>query len=272
MQVGDAAIGIDHRQRGPLGVQRVDVRLDGGLLIGGQFIELRIQIADAVIRLETNRLQSGRMFLEDGRIKDAYAMAEDDGIAHLHHGGFHVQRKEDALLTGLGHFARHELAQRMGAHHAGINHLALEQRQVVLEHRRFTVAFQLNAHRAGRSHYVRLFAAVKIAAVHVRHVAFGIGRPRAHRVRVLLRVRLHRRGHAPIGIALAQHRIHRTAQHLRIPRADILLCIRLRLLRKVRHRKSIRLQLLNRRHQLRDGRADVRQLDDVRLGRLGQLA
>ena len=119
---------------------------------------------------------------------------------------------------------------------------------------------------------MRLFGAVKIAAVHVRHVAFGIGRPRAHGVRVLLRVRLHRCRHAPIGIALAQNGVHRAAQHLRITRADILLRIGLRILREIRHGKTIALQLLNRRHQLRDRCADIRQLDDVRLRRLGQLA
>ena len=96
-------------------------------MIGGQFIELGVQIADAVVRFKANRLQRRRMLLQHGFIKHTHTMAEDDGIAHLHHRGLHVQRKENALLTGLGHLALDKLAQRLGAHHAGIDHLALEQ-------------------------------------------------------------------------------------------------------------------------------------------------
>ena len=51
-----------------------------------------------------------------------------------------------------------------------------------------------------------------------------------------------------------------------------LLLVRLRVVRVVRDVVARVLELLDRRLQLRDRGADVRQLDDVRLGRLGQLA
>ena len=64
--------------------------------------------------------------------------------------------------------------------------------------------------------------------------------------------------------ALPLHRVVRRARRL--------LLVGLRVLRVVGHRVARRLQLLDRRLELRDRRADVRQLDDVGLGRGGQLA
>ena len=199
-------------------------------------------------------------------------MAENNGVAHLHHGGFHVQREENALLLGIGDLSRHEFAQRPGAHHAGINHLAFEQCEAVLKYGGFAVSLQFDADIAGCGHHVRLFTAIEIAIVHVRHVAFGISRPRAHRVRVLLGKRLHWCCHAAIGIAFAQNRIHRRTKHLRVTLAHRLFLISLWFLGEVRHGKAIRLQFLNGRDQLRDRGADIRQFDDVRLGRGGQFA
>ena len=175
MQVGDADIRIDHRQRGPLGVQRVNVRLDGGLLVVGKFAELGVQITDAIVRFHANRVQRLGVFLKNVRVKDTHAMAKNDGVGNLHHRRLQVQRKQHTPLAGISNLARHKLTQRRRAHHCRINHFARQQTEAVLKHRRLAVAFQLNAHLAGRGHHVRLFATIKIATVHVRHMCFGIG-------------------------------------------------------------------------------------------------
>jgi hypothetical protein len=91
-------------------------------------------------------------------------------------------------------------------------------------------------------------------------------------VRVLARVFLDRRGDTPIGVAFAQHRIHGAAQHARVSRLDRFLGVVLRVFRVVGNGVPLRLQLVDRRLELRHRGADVRQLDDVGLGRLRQLA
>ena len=78
--------------------------------------------------------------------------------------------------------------------------------------------------------------------------------------------------HAAIGVAFAQHRIHGAAQHLRVARLDRLLRVVLRIFRIVGNRVALLLQFLDRGLQLRHRRADVRQLDDVGVGRLGEFA
>ncbi len=89
---------------------------------------------------------------------------------------------------------------------------------------------------------------------------------------VRLRVLLDGTGDAAIGVAFTQHRIDCAAEHLRVPRLDISLGIALRFFRVIGQIVALRLQLLDRGLQLRDRRADVRQLDDVGLGCLHQLA
>ncbi len=106
----------------------------------------------------------------------------------------------------------------------------------------------------------------------MRYVRPGLGAPRPHRVRVVPRVLLHRRGDASIRIALAQNRVDGAAENLRVAGADVSLGVTVRLFRVVRDVEALRLQLLDRTRQLRDRRADVRQLDDIGLGRLRELA
>jgi hypothetical protein len=103
-------------------------------------------------------------------------------------------------------------------------------------------------------------------------MGFGIGAPFAHLVRVLARVILHRRRRAPIGIALAQHRIHRTALDLVVACLDVLFRIVLRLVRVIRQRTTLALQFPDGRLHLRQRGRNVGQLDDVGFGGERQLA
>ena len=52
VQVGDAAVAVDHRQRRPLGVQVLQPGLDLGPHRVGQLAHPGVQVADAVVRLE----------------------------------------------------------------------------------------------------------------------------------------------------------------------------------------------------------------------------
>ena len=52
VQVGDALARIHHRQRRPRRVHRLDVGLDRALLIGRQRLDLRVDVADAVVGID----------------------------------------------------------------------------------------------------------------------------------------------------------------------------------------------------------------------------
>ena len=80
---------------------------------------------------------------------------------------------------------------------------------------------------------------------------------------MLLRVFLDRSGHTPIGIALSQHGIDRATEDFGIPGLDRFFGIALWLLRIIGYGKSLRLQLLDRGRELRNGCADIGQLDNV---------
>ncbi len=103
----------------------------------------------------------------------------------------------------------------------------------------------------------------KSSVAHRRHVRPRVLRPGAHRVRVLAREGLHGGGRAAVGVALAQHGVDRAALDRVVDLARVLV---------LRHVVAGVLQLLDRRLQLRDRGRDVRQLDDVRVGRPRQLA
>jgi hypothetical protein len=95
-------------------------------------------------------------------------------------------------------------------------------------------------------------------------------RPGAHRVRVRARVRLDRGRRAAIGVALAQHRVDRAALDLVVAPLISRSVGRWPARPGSRAAGSPCLQLGDRLLQLRDRRADVRQLDDVGLGTLGE--
>lgn len=93
---------------------------------------------------------------------------------------------------------------------------------------------------------------------------------RTHRVRVRSGVLLDRGGGPSVGVALAQHRVHGAALDLVVAGARLALGVGGRVLGIVGHRIALGLQFLHGRLELRDRRADVRQLDDVGLGLLGE--
>ena len=91
-------------------------------------------------------------------------------------------------------------------------------------------------------------------------------------MRVLLRVLLHGRRDAPIGVTFAQHGIHGAAKHFRVLRFDGFLGFRARLFRVIRKVVALLLELFDGALELRHRGADIRQLDDVGFGRRRDLA
>ncbi len=266
VEIGDAAIGVDHGEAGAPGVLGLDVGLDRGLLGLGQGLDAGHHVAHAVVGIDAQLLQGGAMLLEHVGEEHRHAMAEQDGIGDLHHGRLDVQREQNAvLLRGLD-LGREEGIQFPGAHHRAVDDLARLEGNLRLQHRRRAILDdQLDAGIGRRRNRRRDFRPVEVAVRHVRHARLGVLAPGTHLVRVLARVLLHGAGGAAVGIALAQHRIDGAAQHLAVTGADFLVRRRRVAVRIVRHVVALVLQLLDRGLELRDRGRDIRQLDDVGL-------
>ncbi len=131
---------------------------------------------------------------------------------------------------------------------------------------------QLHPDGAGLVQRQRLLAVVEVAVAHGRHVGARRLRPRAHAVRVLLGVFLDRLGCATVRVAFAKYGIHCAAQAGAVALLELALLVVLRLAGVVRNVVALGLQFLDGSQQLRHRGADVRQLDDVGLRQLRQLA
>ena len=85
-------------------------------------------------------------------------------------------------------------------------------------------------------------------------------------MRMLPGVVLYDQGDTPVGVALAQHWIDSATEYFRVTVTDGLLGIVPGLRRVVWNVEALRLQFVDRGDQLRNGRADIRQLDNVGVG------
>ncbi len=210
---------------------------------------------------------------EGVREEGAYRVAEDDRVGDLHHGGLEVQGEQHALGLGAGDLRGEELAQRGDAHDGRVDDLALEDGYGLAEHGGgAVVTVQFDAERAVLGDDRGLLGGAEVVDAHGGDVRLRVGRPGAHAVRVGLGVVLDGGGGAAVGVALAQHRVHGAALDLVVAGADVLVRVGLRVVRVVREGVALLLELGDGGLELRDRRRDVRQLDDVRAGRPGQLA
>ena len=94
MQIGDARVGVHHREGGPLRVVRLKAGLDLrlGRLRGG--LQLAVEVAQAVVGVDAQLLEERRVLCEGVFEEHADGVAEHDGVRDLHHCGLQVQRKQ----------------------------------------------------------------------------------------------------------------------------------------------------------------------------------
>ena len=273
VKVGDSLVGVDHRKGRPLLIGGGNVGLDGGALIIRQIANLGEQIAEAVVGVNAQGFEGIAVFVEHVLEEHGDGVAEHDGVGHLHHSGLEVQGQQHTVGPGIFDLGGEEGPQGAPAHHRRIDDLARQQCALFLQYPgAAVVAQQLDTDRARGRHCHGLLAAVEVALTHVGHMGFRVLGPGAHLMGILAGVGLHRGRGAAIGIALPKHRIHGAALHPVIAGFDVLLGVVLGVFRVVREIVSLLLQLLDGRHQLGHGRADIGQFDNVGFGRGGQLA
>ena len=133
------------------------------------------------------------------------------------------------------------------------------------------VADELDGEGVGGRQDHGLLVGAEVVAAHRRDVGLGVGRPRAHRVRVLAGVVLHGGGRAAVGVALAQHGVDRAALDPVVAGADVALLVGARVVGVVGQGVALGLELGDGGLELGHRGGDVGQLDDVGLGRGGQL-
>ena len=271
VQVGDALVRVHHRQRRPRRVGRLQVRLDLCLLRRRQGLDLGVHIADAVVRVHAELAEQRCVLVEDILVVHRDGVTEHDRVGDLHHGRLQMQRQQQTLGLRVLDLGLVELPQLRHLHEGRADELGGLHLDAVLQHRHRAGGIrEFDAHGARRADQGGLLVAIEIPVAHAGHVGRRIRLPGAHRMRVGLRVVLDRIGHAPVGVALAQHRVDGAAEHLGEARLELLLRIVLRIFRILRYAVTLGVQLGDRGLQLRQGRRDVRQLDDVRFRGLGQ--
>ena len=134
VQVGDPAIGVDHREAWAGCVRGVDRRLHRRAVVVVERLDRAQQGADAVVGIDARRLQFGGVVGEQPRKERAYRVAEDDRVRDLHHRRLQVDREQDPAPLGIGDLLGQEPLQHRAAHHRRVEHLAVQHREVVLEH------------------------------------------------------------------------------------------------------------------------------------------
>ena len=233
----------------------------------GQRLDLVVQVDQSIVDVDAEFVEQLLVFGERVLVEDLDGVAEDDGVADLHHRRLDVQREHHAGLVGVLDLRLVELAERLLAHEHAVDDVAVPQRHLRLEHDRLAaLGFQLHLHVARAVQRHRLLAVVEVAVAHGRDVGARRLRPLPHAVRVLACVLFDRLRRAAIRITLPQNGVHRATKTFGVAVADFLVLVGFRTLRIVRDLESLTLQFLDGGHQLRHRRADVGQLDDVGVG------
>ena len=265
VQVRDALVAVDVRQARAVLEVLGDARRDGVAV--GDLAEPGQDRAETVVSVEARLSELGTVGVEDVGEERAHDVAEDDGVADLHHRGLEVHRVQDVLGLRLRDRVGEERVERLRGEERRVDDLARQHLEAVLQHRDGAVGGGM----ADREHVVvggdpALLVALEVVVAHRGDARLRARRERLVAVRVLLRVVLHGERRAAVAVALAQHGVDRGALDAVVARADVLLLDGRRVVGVVGDVVALRLELGDRGLQLRDGCRDVRQLDDVRLG------
>ena len=273
VQVGDAFVGINHRQIRVGSVNGSDFSFNGGAGVRIQFVQIGKQVAEAVVDVDACGSQFVAEFFKDRRKEYFDGVSKDNRVGHFHHGSFHVQREQNAFCFRVFYLLGKEGEQGFFAHHGRVDNFAGFQGDGLAQ--LFLVALFIGEHdgygsRIGYGN--RLFVMEKVAALHGGNVGFRVFRPCTHAVRIFFRKVFHCLRRAAVGVAFAQNGIDRAAFDAVVTFAHGFFFIGLRVGRIIGDGKAFCLQFFNRGGQLRYGCADVRQFDHVCIGLFNQFA
>ena len=204
VQVGDAFVGIDHRQIGVGSVNGSDFGFDGSAGVRIQFVQIGKQVAEAVVDVDAGGSQFVAEFFKNRREEHFDGVSEDNRVGHFHHGGFHVQREQYTFCFRVFYLLGKEGEQGFFAHHGRVDDFAGFQGDGLAQ--LFLVALFVGEHDGygSRIGYGNgLFVMEKVAALHGGNVGFGVFRPCAHAVRIFFRKVFHCFRRAAVGVAFA---------------------------------------------------------------------
>ena len=178
MQVGDAPVGVDHRQARARLVVGVDSRLDGLAPLGRQALDRREYGGQTVIGIGAYGREVVGEFGEDVGEVGAYDMAEHDRVGDLHHRGLQVHREEHTLLLGLRHLLGEKGHERLLAHDSRVDDLARQHLDRGLEDGHRAVSSDvLDAQIVSLLEGDRTLGVAEVAVVHRRDVRLGLRGP-----------------------------------------------------------------------------------------------
>ena len=269
VQVRQALVGVRVREAGAALVRRGESGRD--LVAVRDAAEPRENRAEPVVGRQALLGDHVAVGVEHVGVVGLHDVAEDDRVADLHHRGLQVHRVQDVF--GLGGLERlgEEGVQRRSRQERRVDDLAGQNLQAGLELRHGAVRGDV----LDREHVIardddRLLVRLEVVVAHRRDPGLRPRRERLVAVRVLARVVLHRERGTAIAVALAQDGVDRRTLDAVVPGADVLLLERLRVVRVIRDVEALALQFGDGALELRDRCRDVRELDDVRLGKRGQ--
>lgn len=267
VEVGDAFVGVDVGEGGAGGEGGLDVGLDGGFLVGGEFLDLGNEVAEAVVEINAEGGEDGGVFGEEVFEEDADGVAEEDGVGDLHHGGLEVEREENAVGFGLGDLLLVEGNEGFPADLGGVEDLAGLEGELREENLHGAVgAHELDLGGGGSGEGEGFLVGEEVVGGEGGDAGLGAGREGFVNVRVLLGVILDGLGGAAVGVAFAEDGVHGGTEDLGVTGAGVFLGVGRRGFGVVGEGKALGLKLGDGGLQLRDGGGDVGQLDDVGLG------
>ena len=173
MQVGDAAVGVDHRQRGAVLQARGDGALDRGALGVGERGDAGEHVGEAVVGVHADAVERVAVLGEHVGEVRLHRVAEDDRVGDLHHRGLEVDREQHALRLGRGHLLGEERVEVARAHEGGVDDLTGEHRDRLLEHGDGAVGGdELDLQVVGGGEGDRLLVGAEVVVAHVATLVF----------------------------------------------------------------------------------------------------
>ena len=116
VKVRDAFRRVHHRQLGPMFVAGMKIAHDFLALTLRQGRDFVVEIDHAVIDIHAEFFQDFGMFFKGLFVKNLDAVAKDNRMRDLHHGGLHMQREHHAGFAGVLDLALIKLAEGLATH------------------------------------------------------------------------------------------------------------------------------------------------------------